>query len=348
MAKLKQIHLAQYEEIYQKTYNRLGKLLDKHRRTPKEKRNPRKEALELIDTAYNIIKSKLQSYKLFYKIVIGNEELKRYLFIVLGEESEKKLKQAAYLDNKLANLYRTIRKQLFYQGTRFQKNDALSGAARLLSLIKRKRKLLESIVEIKKELLKAPIITGVPPIVIIGPPNAGKTTLAQRISKTKSATGDYPFTTKEVIPGKAKIGYSFINITLLDTPGLLYRSKRNIIEKRALATIRIPDSIVIFIFDPDPSSPTSIEEQFSLLNEVEGMNPNVILVINKIDIWNERAKKIYDMLKKERKKAFLISALKGEGIDELVRVLNEKYRQIIDTILSKHKKMIEETKPQAS
>ena len=54
---------------------------------------------------------------------------------------------------------------------------------------------------------------------LIGPPNAGKSTLLNTLTQTKAVIGDYPFTTKS--PNLGIIKYVDKHITVADIPGLI-------------------------------------------------------------------------------------------------------------------------------
>ena len=268
-----------------------------------------------------MVKSKLEAYRKLYEYVKRNHLARQYVVTVYGEKALSTLAQAGYMANRLTNLWRTLRKQVYYyENTNEIIRFALNNAARLISYVKRRRKLLEEALEMKKELSKAPLISGVPVVVIAGPPNAGKSTLAKALAKINTKVGDYPFTTKEPIPGVSDSLIPFLQVHVIDTPGLLAREKRNIIELKALAMLKMPGSIVIYILDPDPSSKVDIEEQVSLLKEVLGLNPNTIVAINKIDVWRDRAEELKRKVRDASTdtEPILVSALTGEGIEELI------------------------------
>jgi small GTP-binding protein len=319
---VRKIHLPLYDEIYVKVKNRVGKILLKYKKA--RGRNPRGIALEILDTGYQVIRDKLLAYRVFGKAVLGDEELRTYVSTVLGDEALKTLRVVTYLPNRLRNLWLTLRREIEYTPEQGEEiNQSLRQVSRLLSYVKRKRKILREALEIKKELSLLPGLPGYPRVVIVGPPNAGKSSLANKMSKTKTKIAEYPFTTKAIEPGVSETIVKGLSVTVLDTPGLLSRPNedRNIIEKRALAAIKLPNTIVIYVIDPF-STIMSLEEQLDLLGQVINLNPNVVIVINKTDIDKEKAMKAKEEVEKRGYQSILISALTGEGIDTLTSILS--------------------------
>jgi nucleolar GTP-binding protein len=332
---LKRIHLPQYEEIYQKVYKRVGRLIRK-----KCSIAPQSHEDELLDTAYNIIIDKLKPYQQFYKIVMGNDFYKTYIAVVLGEKALQEIREAAYLKNKVTFIYRMGKRRIRFSAKRDRKRETLNMMARMLSVIKRRRRMLERVLETKKELLQLPGRPDLPPVIIVGPPNSGKSTLMKRIAESKTRVGDYPFTTKKIVPGKL-VTEKVLTIQILDTPGITDRSVKemNIIEKRALAMLRIPEAIKIFLFDPSPQATLPLEKQLKLYNLLRQYSPLIIPVINKSDTYPEQAKKIKENLQETgtREKIYIISALTGEGIKNLIEEIKRKVQEHARKTLGKIK-----------
>jgi len=187
---LSRVHLPQYDEIYGKVHRRVGRLLSSRRNNP---RGYRTLALDILDTAKNIIVDKLEAYRRFYESVNDNAGIKTYVREVHGEAGLQALKEAAYLDSHIIMLWKTLRKHLIYMPLDGIVNESLNYVARLLSVIKRKKKVLERVLEIKKDLAKAPIIKeGNIVLVIAGPPNSGKSTLIKQIAGIDSEIAEYP------------------------------------------------------------------------------------------------------------------------------------------------------------
>ncbi|WP_340106503.1 GTPase Era [Rhodohalobacter sp. 8-1] len=151
---------------------------------------------------------------------------------------------------------------------------------------------------------------------IIGKPNAGKSTLMNRILGSKiSITTHKAQTTRHQVVGI----YSDedTQIIFLDTPGVI--SPTYELQKAMMKTVeraRSDADVILFIFDPTDSHPT--DEVIELLRSI---NKPIILVVNKIDVINtEKAEKKVSALKDQLrfKSIHYVSALKGEGISELI------------------------------
>ena len=326
MSRIARIHLPQYEEIYEKVRNRIGRLIGSRRRSPQ---GYRKLALDILDTAHNIIISKLGSYREFYEILKNEPFLTNYVKEVYGETTLNYIKRTAYLDSHVTRLWRTLRKHIQYMPLDGIVNEALNYTARLLSVVKRNKRMLEKVLEVKKEVARTPIAKkGIIPIIIAGPPNAGKSTLLNTIAGTEFSVAPHPFTTKKAIA--ARRGNGALEYLLIDTPGILRSEGHNIAERRALAYIKYPYSIVLVLLDPSPDSVLSFKEQADLLRYLASLNPNIIIAINKVDAYPLESRSIEEFLRKEGyTDVLLISAKTGEGLDRLINVLSKMLKETL-------------------
>lgn len=328
-SEIRRLHLPQFDEIYLKVKNRVGKLILKYKRA--ERKDPRRSALEILDTAFQIVNSKLLAYRQFSKLVLGNQELRTYISTVLGDEALSTLKRSAHLHNRVRNLWLTLRRELEYAPERGREiNHSLKQVSRLLSYVRRRKGVLEKSLEIKKELSLLPGLSGQPRVVIVGPPNAGKSSIANRIGKTETKIADYPFTTKAIEPGVSEKILNGIDVAVLDTPGLLDREneRRNIIERRAIAAVKLPNTVIIYVIDPF-STIMSLESQLSLYTHILNLNPNVVVVVNKIDVDREASLRVKEELEGRGVKPVLLSALTGEGVDSLLNVLADVVGRLV-------------------
>ncbi len=153
-------------------------------------------------------------------------------------------------------------------------------------------------------------------VAIIGKPNAGKSTLMNRILGSKiSITTHKPQTTRHQVVGI--FSDDDTQIIFLDTPGVitpkyeLQRAMMNTVERA-----RADADLILFIFDPTDRFPT--HEVIELLRTI---NKPVYLVVNKIDQANKNQmeSKVDDLSEKLKfKEIHHVSALRGDGVEELL------------------------------
>lgn len=151
---------------------------------------------------------------------------------------------------------------------------------------------------------------------IIGKPNAGKSTLMNRILGSKiSITTHKPQTTRHQVVGI----YSDedTQIIFLDTPGVI--SPKYELQKAMMKTVeraRTDADLILFIFDPTDTHPT--DEVIELLKSIR---KPVYLVVNKTDSLEPAAAERKVSPLKEKlpfKSIHYVSALRGDGIEELM------------------------------
>lgn len=160
------------------------------------------------------------------------------------------------------------------------------------------------------------------PVVIAGVPNAGKSTLLNRlIHEEKAIVTDIPGTTRDVIEDTA--GIADILFRFCDTAGL--RTTADKVEsigiEKALSKIR-EAFIILFIIDATQNINAQIDElNKSIPSDTDA---TVIAVVNKIDLLNQ-PDDVKDIIKKlDGHSPVTISASTGEGIETLEHTLMEK------------------------
>lgn len=158
-----------------------------------------------------------------------------------------------------------------------------------------------------------PDIQDFPTVVIAGYPNVGKSSLLRLLSSAKPKIAQYPFTTKQIHVGHIEREEKYIKkqYQIIDTPGLLDRplSKRNNIEKQAIAALTHLADLIVFISDPSETCGYSLKDQLSMLSQIKEIFSDVpfIVVENKVD------------LKKTNSSRLKISCTNNEGIDEVIK-----------------------------
>jgi GTP-binding protein Era len=159
---------------------------------------------------------------------------------------------------------------------------------------------------------------------IIGRPNAGKSTLLNRIIGEKIAiVSDKPQTTRTRILGTKN--YPDAQIAFVDTPGIhrpLHRMNVRMVDA-AVETLREVD-VVMLVHDASSRAGHGDEYVSKLLKNVE---VPVVLVLNKIDRINKN--QLLPIIEQMRQwfdftEIVPISAATGDGVEDLERTLLEK------------------------
>lgn len=164
-------------------------------------------------------------------------------------------------------------------------------------------------------------------VALIGPPNAGKSTLANALmGRDHAIVSDTPGTTRDWVEGEAFLGGW--PVTLTDTAGL--RATGDALEQLAMQRGRVQAAradLVLCVMDhrayeltelsrmiaaicrvpPEPTNPTQ------LASTPDSPIPRTLLVLNKSDLPGAMDAAPADALR--------VSALQGDGMDALVRVM---------------------------
>jgi len=153
---------------------------------------------------------------------------------------------------------------------------------------------------------------------IIGRPNAGKSSLLNVILKEERAiVTDVEGTTRDTIEEYIQI--DGIPLKIIDTAGI--RNAKDEVEKigvKKAIEIAKDSDIVIAIFDSTRELNEEDEEILKLVKE-----KNAIIVLNKIDLKNE---KNIEKIEKLNKPIVRISTKTKEGIDDLYNKISEIYK----------------------
>lgn len=152
--------------------------------------------------------------------------------------------------------------------------------------------------------------------VILGRPNAGKSTLLNLLlGEERAIVTDIPGTTRDVLEESVRIGD--ISLRIVDTAGL--RQTSDVVEKmgvdRALASAKDAD-LIIYMFD---ASHELLTEE---INEIkESVKAPIIVLANKSDIAENVDKTSLNI----DEPVIVFSAKEGYGRDELEKIICEKF-----------------------
>ena len=157
---------------------------------------------------------------------------------------------------------------------------------------------------------------------IIGQPNVGKSTLLNKILDKKiSITSRKSQTTRNNIIGVKTLKNA--QLIFLDTPGIHSQSKKTLnkyLNKSAKSVFEDSD-ILLFLIQRDKLT----AQDKSIINEFKNSNVKTICAINKIDQIADKNSLLPLINELAMEHSFTdivpISALKGNGVDNLVKVL---------------------------
>jgi GTP-binding protein len=185
---------------------------------------------------------------------------------------------------------------------------------------------------------------------LLGLPNAGKSTLVNKVSAAKPKIADYPFTTMIPSLGVVNIGNdrSFV---IADIPGVIKGAAEGAGLGIRFLKHLTRTKLVLHIVDVSPMDKTPPKEAFREIElELKKFSPTLArqsrwLILNKADLFdvNEHKKLLKNFVKDVGwiGPSFLISAATGQGVDLLcnsvVDYLNdERSREINDSEAKKN------------
>jgi len=182
-------------------------------------------------------------------------------------------------------------------------------------------------------------------VALVGVPNAGKSTLLAGVTRAKPKIADYPFTT--VVPNLGVWGneYGTDHLVLCDVPGLIAGAADGVGLGHAFLRHVERCHVILHLVDATSSDPLG---EFEMINEelVRYGNGKLadmaqVVVVNKIDKWEEEGWDIADEKKQEletRLKSIMghsrlmwMSAMDGDGVDDLMARMSAFVKKVKDS-----------------
>jgi GTP-binding protein len=163
---------------------------------------------------------------------------------------------------------------------------------------------------------------------IVGFPNTGKSTLISAISNAHPKIASYPFTTKFPVLGAVRIGAenSFV---IADIPGLIEgSSKGRGLGDEFLRHIE-RTKVIIHLIDMAAVEGRDPVEDYKIINqELKNYSKEIykkprFIAANKMDLEGALSN-LQRFRKAIKKKVYPISALKKQGLEELIEAVREK------------------------
>lgn len=171
---------------------------------------------------------------------------------------------------------------------------------------------------------------------LVGYPNAGKSTLLSRLSNAKPEIANYPFTTLNPILGVVDLpgGGSFV---MADIPGIIEGASEGV--GLGLEFLRHIERCKVLVHMVDISGverEDPIEDIKAINNELSKYNEKLvekptIIALNKADTRPDEAESIKAKVEDTfHKKTFLISAVTGAGVKELLGEIAKEINEYKD------------------
>lgn len=161
-------------------------------------------------------------------------------------------------------------------------------------------------------------------VAIVGAPNAGKSTLTNALVGTKvSIVSPKVQTTRFRVLGILMAGVA--QVILVDTPGI-FQPKRRLDRAMVAAAWNGADDAEIICLVIDSNRGID-DDTRAIIDKLKKAGRQAILVLNKVDaVKKEKLLKLTAALHEEGifSDVFMISALKGSGLEELNKVLVER------------------------
>lgn len=166
---------------------------------------------------------------------------------------------------------------------------------------------------------------------LLGMPNAGKSTFISRISSAKPKIADYPFTT--LIPNLGVVRkHSGDGYVVADIPGLIEGASDGVGLGHDFLRHVERCRFLIHIIDITEENPIENYEKINLelkKHSEKLANLYQIIALNKIDsVDEEKKQELYNEFKNRSKDVFLISAVTGENIEDLLNFMSQKVDEI--------------------
>lgn len=244
-------------------------------------------------------------YMQFMNELVGFEKIVKCASRIKKTANYSKKLQGKYLDKlkraRNTSEMRVIRKEFY---------------GRLSGMIKKIDKDLKFLSDSMSLLSKLPDLKDCRTVVLIGFPNVGKTSLLKKLTGSAPEIKPYPFTTKGIMIGY--MHWRHHDIQIIDTPGILDKSKKNKIEIHTHVALKKIGDMIIYIFDISETCGYTISQQMKFYNKIKrDVNKQILAVINKIDVVGvspiERITKKID--------AIPISCERGDGIREIKKII---------------------------
>ena len=222
-----------------------------------------------------------------------------------------------YLKPRLAGLGKTLNQQGGVIGTRGPGETKLETDTRLIdnriNKLKREIKKVSKQREVQSSFRKK---NNTPLVSIVGYTNAGKSTMLEKITSSKTYVSNELFATVDSLQRELKIDGINEHIILSDTVGFIQNLPTTLIESfKSTLTVVKEANLLIHVVDAASAMPEMhINTVHEILDQIEANVPE-LLVFNKIDRIDRAS---LNFLMEKYPNATFVSSTKGTNIENLV------------------------------
>ncbi len=155
---------------------------------------------------------------------------------------------------------------------------------------------------------------------LVGPPNAGKSSLLAALTAARPKVGNYPFTTLDPELGVAEVRGS--RIVLADIPGLIEGAAQGAgLGQRFLRHVE-RTKVLVYVLDGAAGQPwkdlETVRQEVAQFSSELAERPSLV-AMNKVDLEPARRLKV----RNRRPNVYFVSALTGEGLPELLEAIGK-------------------------
>lgn len=216
---------------------------------------------------------KNEYYQMMFKNICSKSTMEKY---------KNHIVSAITIVNKISEQYkRLLMRMQGRRGSKFDKDKFVrikkEYVGRIASVIKNLDSTFSKLLDLEKEFARiASPDFNLRTIVLVGIPNAGKTTYLTKITEATPEINSYAFTTKALNIGFFKRRQDIYQV--IDTPGLMHLDfkEMNPIEKQAIAAIKAISDLIVFVYNPTLNK----EQQIDMLKTLKENNPEKKIVVS--------------------------------------------------------------------
>jgi len=154
--------------------------------------------------------------------------------------------------------------------------------------------------------------SGTKRVVMIGPPNVGKSVIFNRLTRMNVGVANYPGSTVEFSEGALRVADT--PVKLIDAPGIYTLQPASEAESVAVALLEDAPDLVLCVLDA-----TNLESSLYLLLQLMGLGLPLIACINRTDLAEERGLAVdHEYLAQQLGVPTVATrAVTGQGLEEL-------------------------------